>query len=266
MKKSVFTILVVSLFYSGCEKDFDTVVDQNPASFQVTGVRTIDAFKYIPGDSLLLITITFNNSSDIKIVFSDIYAPDGARLNSKSFGLLDNGKTENGDFVAGDNTFSNKFPLSQSNPNGKYTINYYVEDKNYVIEQVAIQSFNYDNGQTNIAPLISNTNIDPDTLIVADTTLIQISVKAEDQNGLNDIERVYFIVTRPDGSSNNTKVDLYDDGKITDHGDQTAGDGIFSLKIQVDQNNMKGSYRFEFQAIDRGKKLSNIINHFVLIQ
>jgi hypothetical protein len=80
------------------------------------------------------------------------------------------------------------------------------------------------------------------------------------------MESVYFVVFRPDGTSNNIKVDLFDSGNITAHGDQTQGDGIYSLKIQVDQNNMKGTYRFEFQARDRGKKLSNIINHFVLIQ
>ena len=32
------------------------------------------------------------------------------------------------------------------------------------------------------------------------------------------------------------------------------------------KTNDKGTYRFEFQAIDRGGKLSNIIDHFVLIQ
>jgi len=61
-------------------------------------------------------------------------------------------------------------------------------------------------------------------------------------------------------------LDLFDSGNIALHGDLVQRDGVYSLKIQVDQNNMKGTYRFEFQARDRGKKLSNIINHFVLIQ
>jgi hypothetical protein len=59
---------------------------------------------------------------------------------------------------------------------------------------------------------------------------------------------------------------LYDDGNTTLHGDLVAGDGIYSLLIQVIPSNEKGTYRFEFQAKDRSGALSNIINHSVLIQ
>ena len=267
MKKSLLSfLLIISVIYCGCEKDFDSVVDQSPATYQVTGVRTIDSVRYIPGDSLVLLTITFNQSQDLHSVFTDIYSSDGSKLNKNLFALLDNGNAANGDFAAGDNTYSNKFPLSQSYPNGVYTIKYFAEDKDNFVKQVAIQNFKFDNGQANIAPVISNDIIEPDTLVAFKTVAIQISVKAEDQNGLNDIESVYFIVYRPDGTSNNIKLDLFDSGNNSLHGDQIADDGIYSLKIQVDQNNMKGTYRFEFQARDRGKKLSNIINHFVLIQ
>lgn len=267
MKKTVLSFLLfVSLIYIGCEKDYDSVVDQSSAVYQVSSVRTIDSVRYIPGDSLVLISISFVNSKDVRDVFTDIYSSAGQKLNSSSFKLYDNGKPENGDLQPKDNTYSNKFPLSQFYPNGVYTIKYYVNDKNNSTKQVAIQNFKYDNSQNNVAPVISNTIIDPDTLVVNDTTVIQIAVQAEDQNGLSDIESVYFIVHRPDGTSNNFKVDLFDNGDVQNHGDQIAGDGVFSLKIQVDQNNMKGTYRFEFQARDRGKKLSNIINHLVLIQ
>ena len=267
MKKSIISFLLfIPVIYFGCEKDFDSVVDQSPAVYQVIGVRTIDSVRYIPDDSLVLITIRFNLSKDLRSVFTDIYASDGSKLNQNPFNLFDDGKPENGDFVKGDDTYSNKFPLSQFYPNGIYTIRYFAEDNNNFVKQVAVQNFKYDNGQANITPVISNDIIEPDTLVVTGTVAIQISIKAEDQNGLNDIESVYFIVYKPDGTSNDIKVDLFDGGNITLHGDQTPGDGIYSLKIQVDQSNMKGTYRFEFQARDRGKKLSNIINHFVLIQ
>jgi hypothetical protein len=267
MKKSLLSfLLIISVIYYGCEKDFDTAIDQSPATYQVTGVRTIDSVSYIPGDSLVLITITFNQSQDLRSVFTDIYSSDGSKMNQNLFSLLDNGNAANGDFANGDNTYSNKFPLSQLYPNGIYTIKYFSEDKNNSVKQVAIQNFKFNNGQANIAPIISNDVIEPDTLVVTDIVAIQISIKAEDQNGLNDIETVYFVVYRPDGTSNNIKLDLFDSGNITLHGDLIQGDGVYSLKIQVDQNNMKGTYRFEFQARDRGKKLSNIINHSVLIQ
>jgi hypothetical protein len=59
---------------------------------------------------------------------------------------------------------------------------------------------------------------------------------------------------------------MFDDGNLTEHGDLTSGDGIYSLLIQITSANDKGTYRLEFQARDRGGKLSNIINHSLLIQ
>lgn len=87
-----------------------------------------------------------------------------------------------------------------------------------------------------------------------------------DPNGSSDILEVYFKVFRPDGTTNNNKFLLFDDGNVNENGDLTAGDGIYSRLIQVDQSNQKGTYRFEFQAEDRPGALSNIINHYVLIQ
>ena len=81
----------------------------------------------------------------------------------------------------------------------------------------------------------------------------------------DDILEVYFIVYRPDGTTNGNKIQLFDDGD-SENGDVTAGDGIYSRLIQVDQSNQKGTYRFDFQAEDRLGALSNIVNHIVLIQ
>lgn len=269
MKKSLLSfLLIISAIYYGCEKDFDSVVDQSPVLYQVTGVRTIDSVRYIPNDSLVLITIAFNKSIDLRSVFTDIYASDGSKLNNNSFSLLDNGKTENGDLVAGDNTFSNKFPLSEFYPNGTYTINYYTEDKNNSIKQVAIQNFKYDNGQANVVPIISN-------LIITDTITRGVSfifsVVASDSNGLNDIEYVYFELFRPDSSQvfpspGVTKFIMHDDGNFDVFGDQTAGDGIFSFKNSFGTSSQIGKWRFVFQAIDRGKKFSNILTHFMQVQ
>ncbi len=267
MKKIFLASLCISVIYFGCEKDFDLLVDQSPALYQVTGVRTIDSVKYIPNDSLLLITITFNKSADLRSVFADIYASDGSKLNKNSFSLLDNGKIENGDFVLGDNTFSNKFPLSEFYPIGVYTINYFAQDKNKITKQVAIQKFKYDNGQTNIPPIISNLAI-PDTIARGFTFIF--SVFASDSNGLNDVEKVYFELFRPDGSQvdqeGETKFLMHDDGNYDVFGDQTPQDGIYSYKNSFGITADSGQWKFIFRAIDRGKKLSNIITHFIQVQ
>jgi hypothetical protein len=156
--------------------------------------------------------------------------------------------------------------LSEFYPNGIYNIKYYVQNPDNSLQQVAIGNFKYNNSQSNMPPVIANTAIEPDTVVVTSPTVIFISVEASDPNGQNDINQVFFVVYRPDSSSSETRNTLFDDGNTIANGDLVAGDGIYSLLIQVDASNEKGTYRFEFQAEDRGGKLSNKIDHFVLIQ
>lgn len=113
-------------------------------------------------------------------------------------------------------------------------------------------------------PIISNDIVDPDTAVVTDTTSILTSVNVFDQDGLSDIDKVYFVVYRPNGTTNGAQNVLFDDG-LSSHGDLTAGDGIYSLIIEIYSTNTKGIYRLEFQAKDRNGNLSNILNHLLLI-
>lgn len=267
MKIKILTILSLFLtLFWGCEQEFDNVIENYIADYQVKLVTPSDSIRYNPLDSLVTIRIAFNSAANIQSVFCDVYAADDSKLNPSPLSLFDNGKLENGDDVTNDGSFANKLPLSESYPNGIYNIKYFVTDKSNTTKQVALGTFKYDNGQANIAPVISDDIVDPDTAIVTTTTVILTSIKAFDQNGLSDIDRVYFLVYQPDGTTNNNQNLMFDDGNLSLHGDQTAGDGIYSLIIQITSANAKGTYRLEFQAKDRGGKLSNIINHSLLIQ
>ncbi len=248
-------LLLLPFILIGCDKTFDEIVDTSPNNYQVTVVSPVDSFAYRPEDSLITIRVIFSNSSEVSNVFCDVFASDETKLNVSPFPLLD----------VGNNRFSNDFPLSEIYPNGIYDIKFYVQNPDESLQQVALTSFKYNNGQSNLPPEIANTVIEPDTVVVTAPTIIFNSVEASDPNGQNDIQLVFFVVYRPDGTSNNIRNELFDDGNIG-HGDQLAGDGIYSLLIQVDENNQKGTYRFEFQAEDRGGKFSNKIDHFVLIQ
>ena len=256
MRKIILLLLPILII--GCEKTFDNLIETNQDKFQVTSASTTpaDSFKYTPNDSLITININFTGSSEVNEVFCDIFASDESKLNSSPFQLFDNN----------DNRFENDFPLSEFYPIGIYNITYYIKNPDASMQQIARRSFNYDNGQPNLPPEIANTVVDPDTVVVTAPTAIFTSVQASDPNGQNDILKVYFIVYRPDGSTNGSELELFDDGNVDDNGDIIAGDGIYSRLIQVDETNDKGTYRFEFQAIDRGGKSSNIIDHFVLIQ
>ncbi len=258
-----FSILSFTLLLFGCEEKFNNVIDHPYYNLQAIQVNPVNNINYNSADSLITVSITFNSSENIQNVFCEVYAPD----NSKSIlTLFDDGNLSNGDFNKGDNIYSNKIKLGYFTTSGKYNTKYYVTDLSGKTNLVAVGSFNYSNGQNNVAPVISEVKIEPDTLTVTSTTTILVSVKVDDANGLSDIDKVYFIVYRPDGSTNNAQNYMFDDGDLANHGDQIAGDGIYSLKIQITPQNAKGAYRFQFQAKDRGGKLSNIINHFVLIQ
>jgi hypothetical protein len=249
-------LLLIPLLMWGCEKTYDNLIDTSTDNYQVSSVvgikDTVDLKE--PGDSLLSLRLIFTPQSQISKAYFDIYASDNSKLNSSPVEMEE----------VIENIFENQFVLKRENPIGNYTVRF-TASGGANTKQVAVASFYFNNGQDNLPPEIFNSVIDPDTAVVTDTTVIFTSVGAMDPNGLNDILEVYFIVYKPDGTTNNSKVLLYDDGKI-ENGDKLAGDGIYSRLIQVNQDNDKGTYRFEFRAKDRSGELSNIINHFVLIQ
>ncbi len=264
MRKIVLLLLPIIIL--GCEQTFDNFIDAVQNNYQVSLVSPTDSIEFRADDSLITIRMNFTSSSEVSDVFCDIIASDQSKLNSSPFQLFDNGDPSTGDVTSGDNRFANKFPLSEFYPNGVYNIKYYVKSADETLQQVALASFKFNNGQDNLPPIIANTIIEPDTVVVNAPTVISTSVEASDPNGQNDIIKVSFIVYKPDGSTNDNELELFDDGNIDDHGDLFAGDGIYSRLIQIDETNDKGTYRFEFQAKDRGGKSSNIIDHFVLIQ
>jgi hypothetical protein len=265
MRKFYIAILLFA-FISGCEKNFDSVIDVNKDSFQVTSLNDFTSFIYVAGDSSLTIFISLNSSKDISIVFCDIISPGNRKINSDPVLLLDNGK--NGDATAGDNKFSGLFPMSSNYAVGVYTINYFVTDKDGITKKVAVHQFTYDNGQANIAPVITNLVLQ-DT-VVRNATFI-FTVSASDSNGSGDIQIVYFELFRPDGSPvQNTPDDtifpMHDDGDSEHYGDNIAGDGVYSFKNSFSATASIGTWRFVFHAKDRGGLLSNAIEKSVVVE
>lgn len=255
MGKSI--LLLIPLLIWGCEQTYDNVVDTSTENYQVTsivGVKDTVDLK-VPGDSVLNLRMIFSPQSEVNKPYFSIFASDNSQLNSSPIEMIE----------VANNVFDNQYILTSEDPIGNYTIKFSVTGFDGINKQVATSNFFFNNGQDNVAPVISNTVIEPDTVVVTETTAIFTSVEVEDSNGQSDILEVYFIVYRPDGTTNGNKIQLFDDGSST-NGDVTAGDGIYSRLIQVDETNQKGTYRFEFQAKDRLGALSNILNHYVLIQ
>jgi hypothetical protein len=60
---------------------------------------------------------------------------------------------------------------------------------------------------------------------------------------------------------------MYDDGNANQiSGDLIAGDGIYGLKISLPKTTTIGTYRFEFQAMDRSFDYSNVIIKNIVIK
>jgi len=265
--KKYFMFLLIPIFFWGCEKDYENVVE-NQISYQVESVSSVDKFVYSVDDSLIIVSIKVNSSSYIKNIFFDIYSSDDTQLNNSPVELYDNGFTGNGDTTAGDNRYSTRYPLSRIYPFGIYTIKYFITDINDITKQVAVKTFEYDNGQENAAPFISNL-VMPDSIKKEKQFIF--TVTASDSNGLSDIKNVFYKTYRPDGtlvvnSEGISQFPLFDDGKTSDNGDKAAGDGIFSVALTFPSNQPSGIWRFDFQATDRRGKASNIISHNIVVQ
>lgn len=264
MKKYLFLILI-PIFLGGCEKTNNDIVDSN-ISYQVESINTVNNFLYTTVDSLISVNLKVNSSSDIKNIYFDIYSSDNTQLNNSPVYMYDNGETDNGDTTAGDNIYSAKFPLSKSYPVGTYTIKFFVTDLVDNTRQVAVKNFEYDNNQISYPPQLSGLYA-PDTIFVqVPKSVVFMSINASDPNGLNDIKQVYFISYRPDGTTSGEKNQMFDDGDTQNDGDVKAGDGIYSILIEVTPDNNKGTYRFDFRAVDRTSKLSNLISHNIVVQ
>ncbi|MHB1688427.1 MAG: choice-of-anchor X domain-containing protein [Ignavibacteriaceae bacterium] len=265
MKKYILVFL--PLIFWGCQKDYNNIIDTQPAMYQIIAVNTANYFSYSPVDSLITISIKVNNSSAVSSVSCNIIGPDNSTLILSPVSLFDNGNlSANGDSAAGDNVYSNKFPLSQYNPDGQYTVQFYVTDNSGNTQIVAEHSFIYNNGLNSPAPVISNLVV-PDTVkIGSQNDTLFVSVFVQDSVGLQDVASVFFnSFLPPDGHpSSSNPIPLHDDGTF---GDKVAGDGIYSTYIILPPVGVtKGAYRFEFQAKSFSGKLSNKIIHNVVIQ
>ncbi|MBN1895327.1 hypothetical protein JW906_12570 [bacterium] len=94
---------------------------------------------------------------------------------------------------------------------------------------------------------------------------IILSIRASDPDGQDDIQKVFFNTTKPDGSpSSGNPFLMYDDG-ASSHGDAAAGDGVYSLTITINTSNATGDYTFEFTAEDYSGLRSAPVLHVIQV-
>lgn len=107
----------------------------------------------------------------------------------------------------------------------------------------------------------------PDTVVLLlQPVVFTISAEVFDPSGPADIKQVFFNSFLPNGrpSSGNPFI-LRDDGQSAS-GDLTAGDGFYSIKVQMPAETQKGEYRFEFRALDYSSLSSNVYIHKIVVR
>ncbi|MBL1212790.1 MAG: hypothetical protein HND52_05450 [Ignavibacteriae bacterium] len=263
MIKNICAVLFSIVLLFSCDKIGDEIVEPQVSFVKVQNISAPNFVVYSPSDSSFVAAITFTNSEFIKDVWLSLSTTDGLVTITKSLKMFDDGSAASGDQTAGDNKYSAKIILSKSNPFSDYNIEFYVKNLNNNIQKVAVHKFLYDNGQFNAAPIIENV-FAPDTIVVeSPKSIFRVIAEVSDSNGAQDISSVWFTSTRPDGSSSGAKIFLNDLGL---DGDETAGDGKYSIVVEVTPANTKGTYRFDFQAQDRRQTLSEIISYFITLE
>lgn len=103
----------------------------------------------------------------------------------------------------------------------------------------------------------------PDTVRIPETgtRLIQITARATHPNGVTFVREV--VAVRTDNRA--ITFQLLDDGDRNGlSGDQVAGDGVFTATLQVPSTNTPATRTFEYQAIDRAERRSNIITRSIV--
>jgi hypothetical protein len=117
------------------------------------------------------------------------------------------------------------------------------------------------------APEISNL-VAPPTAALAPGQVVQIliTIDVSDPQGLPDIDFVRFRSILPSGrEATNSPFRMADDGNTEANGDLEAGDGTYSIIINLPPDTNTGSYQFIFEAKDKSNLFSNKITHFLTV-
>jgi len=277
MSRLICCALFLLVSHGGCEKQENSIIDsvgQPPVLMQVdispSSINS-DSINIGPSrtpDDVLPLTATMS---------ARVNASQGNPISSVHFSLknpVSNATISNGELLdnglgidrtKGDGVYSGKASFEIKRVEiGIFRFELFAEAENGFQSNSVLAPLSIYRG--NRPPAILDLDI-PDTLqLRSQAQLLTLRVRAGDPDGLADIARVIFNSYKPDGiASTGNPFQMYDDGS-TNHGDERAGDGVFSLIITLPSTAVTGVYRFEFQAFDRSSEGSSTVVHRVTVR
>ncbi len=256
--KKYLILPIIAFFLSSCESDFTGVIDYDNIFYEQTIVSKILA------DSILSLKINPDSLFKVKIYFNQI----AAKVNYLQLDLMNinNSKVVNSIKIYNKATkIDTFFIMSKNYYSGQYLIilNSYDKNNNLINQQSPIAQiyFKFDNGKNNNKPVCLTVTM-PDTLIPPTNFVVKVKVK--DDDGLEDIKKVYFVSYRPDGTTTGTQFELYDNGDAS-KSDDIAKDGTYSLIVTLPFGATPGQWKFYFYAVDFTNEVSEpLIKAFIV--
>ena len=270
--RRIAPVLLLGLFVS-CSEEDDSLIDFTslPPFLSEASVSADTVNTDIPqGEDTVSVTISLsataraqdpNGLGDIARVEYFVMKPAESRASFQGE-LRDDGITP--DLTPSDGIYGGIIEFTvENNEIGNYIIEFFATDQSGLTSN-AIQKRLTLIRRENSPPVISNVQA-PDTVQLPQTgsVIFRLTVQASDPDGLNDIAEVFF--RSLDSSDPARKFPLKDDGDTQQSGDATAGDGTYSILIQIDSTNPPGPFQFEFQAIDKSGAASNTILHTLVV-
>ena len=256
----------------GCESPNGGIVDQSGPPPHIWAAKldpdTVNLRAVTPVEGLYPVsvevyaTVEDPEGGDREItVFAELLSPSTTAPSFRVL-LLDDGS--GADVTANDGEFSGRltFDLAQSDA-GAFRI------RVQALDGTGFESNAYERTllviRENAPPLLSSLLV-PDTVLlpVTGSSLVRMSVDADDPDGPDDIQEVYF--RSLDSSDPLRKFFLLDDGNSNVSGDAVAGDGRYSIIVQLPSTTTRRTYRFAFQAADTFGDTSATLLHNLTVQ
>lgn len=205
--------------------------------------------------------------NDIQSVLCQIFSPFAPQIPNRVDTLRDAGT--NGDTAPGDGIFSTKISGAFARKRvGAYSFRFQAMDRQSQLSNPLVEVVQVMNAE-NLPPQILSVTA-PDTLVLHATNVIvtTLLVEVTDPQGLGDIRSVFFNSFLPPDNRPSSQNPFYmnDDGKKNVSGDVIAGDGVYSLTINLPPNTPPGNYTWIFETVDLSGAASDQIPHVVTVK
>ncbi len=265
-------LLLAALLFASCEKSPTEIIDQPLVKFIVRGISAPETFTLSEQDSSFVASLKVENTKTVSEIWFDISSADGLTSIASNVKMKDNGNSLDGDETENDGIFSGKTFIGRQLKSGEYQITFFIEDMINSppanIHKVGVKYFTIVGGKANSTPVLSNL-VMPDTVSIGQK--FTFSVKVEDEDGLQDIREVYYELFNPNGekvvnSKGISQFPLFDDGDTSSNGDETAGDGVYTVFLTIPSGQPTGLWEFKFTAVDKSNAKSNQLSKKVFVK